>query len=321
MAKRIVITGGSGLIGRAVTRELVDAGWEVVWLSRRPQRLQNLPNGVSAEAWDARTSHGWGPMLDGDTAILNLAGENVAGGVWPRNRWTAGRKRRIRDSRLDAGRAVSEAITKAKKKPCVLLQASAVGYYGPRGDETITETAEPGDDFLARVCVDWEASTAGVARGEAEEDGVRRVVLRIGVVLSPDGGAFPKLLQPVKLGVGGPLGNGRQWMPWIHIDDIAGAIRFLLEDGSFLEDTGVSGPYNLTAPAPERNRDLTRTLGRVVRRPTVLPAPAFGLRLLLGDMADVLLTGQRAVPARLQQAGYAFRFPELEPALRDLVRD
>jgi uncharacterized protein (TIGR01777 family) len=300
---RVVITGGSGLIGSGVARDLGEAGHEVVILTRNPAKAGPLPANTRAVQWDGRTAEGWGSLLDGDTGIVHLAGESIAEG-----RWTAEKKRRIRDSRVESGRAVLEAIRRAAEKPRVLLQGSAVGYYGPCGDEVVTEHHPAGDDFLARICLEWEAATA-----EAEALGVRRALLRTGVVLSPRGGALPKMALPFRLGAGGPLGSGRQWFPWIHVADEVGAIRFLLER----EDA--SGPFNLAAPDPLRNRDFTRELGRALRRPSLFPAPSFALRTVLGEMANMLLNGQRAVPQRLVEAGYVFRYPEAGPALRNLL--
>ncbi|MCX7854808.1 MAG: TIGR01777 family oxidoreductase [Anaerolineae bacterium] len=300
---RIIITGGTGLIGRALAAELVAAGYEVVVLSRNPQRAHGLPTGVRIEAWDGHTSQGWGHLADGADAIVNLAGENIAGG-----RWTAERKRRIRQSRLDAGQAVVEAVRAAKQKPAVVVQASGIGYYGPHGDEEVAENFAPGEDFLGRLAVEWEASTAPV-----ERLGVRRVVIRTGVVLSREGGALPRLVLPFRFFLGGPLGSGRQWVPWIHITDEARAIRFLLEK----EDA--RGPYNLAAPHPVTNRELARALGHVLRRPAWFPVPAPALRLVLGEMSAVLLTGQRATPKRLLGEGFIFQFPEVGPALQNLL--
>ena len=302
---RVVITGGSGLIGSALARDLGAAGHDVVVLTRDTAKVR-LPAGVRAAQWDGKTAAGWGSLLDGGTAIVHLAGESIAAG-----RWTADKKRRIRDSRVESGKAVLQAIREAREKPKALLQGSAVGYYGPRGDEVLTEDAPPGDDFLAQVCKEWEASTA-----EVETLGVRRAVLRTGVVLASAGGALPKMTLPFKLMAGGPLGSGRQWVPWIHIDDEVGAIRFLLERD---DPDGARGPFNLTAPNPVTNQELTRLLARVLHRPGFLPAPSFGLRILLGEMADILLHGQRAVPTHLLGLGYAFRFPEAEAALRQLL--
>lgn len=300
---RVVITGGTGVIGSALARELGEAGHEVVILTRDPSGSGPLPPNTRAVQWDGRTAAGWASLLDAGAGIVHLAGESVAEG-----RWTGSKKRRIRDSRVDSGKAVLAAIEEAKEKPRVLLQGSAVGYYGPRGDEVVDESAPPGEDFLGRVCVEWEASTAAV-----ESLGVRRAVLRTGIVLTPRGGALPKMAMPFRLGAGGSLGSGRQWFPWIHIADEVGAIRFLLER----EDA--RGPFNLTAPNPLTNREFSRALGRALRRPSFAFVPAFALRLAVGEMAESLLTGQRAVPRRLLELGYAFRHPEALPALRNLL--
>ncbi len=300
---RVVITGGTGLIGSALARDLGETGHEVIVLTREPAKASSLPPNTRAVGWDAKTAAGWVDLLDGDTAIVNLAGEGIGTG-----RWTAAKKRRIRESRVEAGRAVLAAIKQAAGKPRALLQGSAVGYYGRSGDEIATESHPPGADFLAQVCVDWEASTA-----EVEALGVRRAVLRSGVVLSKEGGALPRMALPFRLLAGGPLGNGRQWLPWIHIADEVGAIRFLLER----EDA--RGPFNLTAPRPLTNRGFSRVLGKALHRPSLAPAPAFALRLVLGEMADMLLYGQRAVPQRLLERGYVFRHPEALGALRDLL--
>jgi len=299
---RVVITGGTGLIGSALARELGGAGHDVVVLTRDAGKVGALP-GVRAAQWDGRTPAGWGPLLDADTVIVHLAGESIASG-----RWTEDRKRRIRDSRVGSGKAILQAIREAAAKPRALLQGSAVGYYGPRGDEVIKEDAAPGNDFLADVCREWEESTA-----EVETLGVRRAVLRTGVVLARDGGALPKMTLPFKMMAGGHLGNGRQWFPWIHLDDEVGAIRFLAESPE------ARGAFNLTAPNPVTNRELTRILAGVLHRPGFMPAPAFALRLALGEMADMLLNGQRVVPSRLLELGYRFKYPDAEPALRSLL--
>jgi len=299
---RVVITGGSGLIGSEVARDLGSAGHEVVILTRDPTKVE-LPPNTRAVQWDGKSAAGWSSLLDGDTGILHLAGESIAAG-----RWSDAKKRRIRESRVESGQAVLAAIRQAAEKPRVLLQGSAVGYYGPCGDEVVTESHPPGRDFLAGVCVEWEGSTA-----EAESLGVRRAQLRTGVVLSRKGGALPRMAIPFRVMAGGPLGNGRQWFPWIHIADEVAAIRFLLER----EDA--RGPFNLSAPHPLTSRDFSSALGRALRRPSLAPAPGFALRLALGEMADMLLHGQRAVPHRLLELGYAFRYPEALPALRSLL--
>jgi len=299
---RVIITGGAGLIGRALTANLTADGNEVIILSRAPERATDLPAGVRAERWDARSADGWGGVADGCDAIVNLAGESLSA------RWTAKRKRRIRESRLNGGQAVVEAVERARVKPRVVIQASGAGYYGPRGDEEVLEDAPAGSDFLGRTAVEWENSTDAV-----ESLGVRRAVIRSGVVLSTTGGAFPLMLLPFRLFAGGPFGSGRQWFPWIHIADQVRAIRFLIENDA------AQGPFNLTAPGPVTNADFGRALGRVLRRPSFVPAPAFALRLFLGEMSTVLLDGQRAVPRHMLDLGFTFRFPEVEAALRDLL--
>ncbi len=301
---RIAITGGTGLIGRALADDLAAGGHEVILLSRTPEQATGLPAGVRAVGWDGRTAAGWGLLVDGAQAIVNLAGENLGAG-----RWTAERKRRFRDSRLNAGQAVVEAVQAASRAPRVVVQSSAVGYYGPQADQELAEEAPSGSDFLARLCVEWEASTAPV-----EAMGVRRAVIRSGVVLHASEGALPRMLLPFKLFVGGPLGSGRQWISWLHIADEVAAIRFLIDTEE------AAGAFNLTAPYPLTNAEVGRAVGRVMRRPAWLPAPAFALRLILGEMATVVLDGQRVVPRRLLALGFAFRFPEAEAALRDLLR-
>ena len=303
MTMRFLITGGSGLIGRVLTASLVRSGHQVVVLSRQPQRITGLPVGASAEWWDGHTADGWGSLASAADAIINLAGENISSG-----RWTDERKRSILESRLNAGRAVVQAVKAAVKKPRVVIQASAVGYYGPRGDEDVTEETPSGQDFLAQVTAKWEVSTSSL-----EALGVRRVIIRTGVVLSAGGGALTRMLLPFRLFVGGRLGNGRQWFPWIHIADEVGAIRFLIENEN------ARGPFNLTAPVPLTNAEFSRLLGQQLRRPSLIPLPAFALRLLFGEMSAVLLAGQRTIPHRLLQLGFTFKFPEVDLALRDLL--
>lgn len=306
---RVLITGGSGLIGRALSEELVSHGYEVIVLSRTAERVSNLPYGVRAVRWDALTSEGWGHLADGARAIVNLAGASIAGeGFFP-SRWTDGKRRVIRESRLNSSHAVVEAVAQAGQKPRVLVQASGVGYYGFHGDEVLTEEAGPGDDWAARFTAEaWEPSTAPV-----EAMGVRRVIVRTGVVLDTEEGALPRLLLPFRLFVGGPLGSGKQWYSWIHPRDEARALRFLIENDE------ASGAFTLTAPNPVRNGEMAKLIGRVMGRPSFIPVPGFALRLAFGEVAEVVLQGQRAVPQRLLDLGFEFDFPEAEGALQDLL--
>lgn len=307
--KRVIITGGSGLIGRALTANLVEDEYDVVVLSRTPRDVRGLPPGARAVAWDTETADGWVELADGATAVVNLAGASLAGeGFFP-SRWTAQRKRNIIQSRLQAGKAVVDAVQRASAKPGVVIQSSAIGYYGPRGDEIVAEDSDAGDDFLARVCVDWEGSTA-----EVEDHGVRRAVIRTGLVLSTQDGSLPRVLLPYKLFAGGPFGNGEQWWSWIHLHDGVRAIRFLIET------VEAHGPFNLTSPNPHTNDAFGRTLARVLGRPHLIPIPGFALRTAFGEVASVVLEGQRVLPQRLLDLGFVFEHPQLEAALRHLVR-
>jgi uncharacterized protein len=300
---RVVITGGMGLIGRRLAAELVARGDSAVVTSRRPGRVQDLPAGVEVAGWDGASAAQLEPVIDGADAVVHLVGESLAGG-----RWTAARKRRLMESRTGSTAALVAALGAVERRPAVLLQASAVGYYGPRGDETLTEASAPGEGFLAEICRAWEAA------GEpAEALGVRRVLLRTGVVLASEGGALPKMALPFRLFAGGPVGSGRQWVPWIHSEDEVGAICFLLDRPT------ARGAFNLAAPDAATNRELSRAIGRALHRPSLLPAPAFAMRLALGEMADLLLASQRVAPAALLAAGYSFRHAALESALRDLL--
>ena len=295
---RVVITGGTGLIGRALTTELAGHGFEVAVVSRHGT---SVAGATTSRSWDGKSADGWGDLVDGAVAIGNLAGEPIAG------RWTPGKKDMIRSSRTDAGHAIILAIAKAKSKPKMLVQSSAVGFYGPRADEPLTEQAEAGDDFLSEVCVAWEASTEGAA-----ELGVRRCVMRTGIVLSLDGGAFPRMLLPFRLFAGGPVGSGHQYLPWIHLDDVVAAYRFVIENDQ------CDGVFNLTAPNPLSNREASREIGRRLKRPAFIPAPGFALRMVLGEMSTLVLDGQRAIPARLEETGYQFQYQTLDAALVSL---
>ena len=305
---RVIITGGTGLIGRKLAASLVNDQHEVIVLSRNPVHTYGLPRGVQVVGWDTKTAQGWGHLADGADAIVNLAGESIGGSGLIPARWTEARKRRILQSRLDAAEAVVQAVTAADRKPSVVVQASAVGYYGATGDEVLTEMHGAGNDFLAQVCVQWENASTPL-----DDLGVRRVVIRTGLVLSTEEGVLPRLMLPFRLFAGGALGSGKQWYPWIHIDDVVRAIRYLIDH----EDA--AGSFNLTAPNPLTNRDFSRVLGRVMHRPGIIPVPSFALRLALGEIAALVLDGQRAVPHNLSEIGFYFRFSEAEAALHDLL--
>lgn len=295
---RVAVSGATGLIGGALTERLMQGGHDVIPFVRRPARP-----GERAIAWDPARATIDGAALEGCEVVVHLAGENIFG------RWTADKKRRIRESRVAGTRLVSEAIAGLTRRPRVLLAASAVGYYGDRGAAELTEQTPPGDDFLAQVSRDWEVATAPAARA-----GVRVVNLRFGIVLASAGGALAKMLPAFRLGLGGRIGSGAQYFPWIALDDALGAILHALATES------LSGPVNITAPHPVTQLEFVRTLGRVLRRPAVLPVPSFALRLVLGrEAAAMMESGQRVLPARLLASGYRFRFGELEPALRRLL--
>lgn len=299
--KRVIITGGTGLIGKPLSELLASNGYEVFVLSRKPQQKEAL-DGVNHILWDGRTASGWAALADGAYAIINLAGENIGAG-----RWSDDRKNRIMLSRKFAGKAVSQTIRQVKVKPKVVLQASAIGIYGVHQDEVLDESSPNGSDWLSEVGRKWEASL------EIDSSSVRTILLRTGLVLSKNGGVLAKALLPFRLFVGGPLGSGKQWWSWIHLQDEVESIKYLME-----EDTA-QGSYNLVAPDPVTMTDFGKTLGSVIRRPYWFPVPAFALNLLLGEMSTLVLDGQRVKPRRLLDAGYDFRFPNLQTALEDLL--
>lgn len=307
----VLITGGTGLVGRALTAELAARGHQVTILTRSPDKQRDLPAGAAVAGWDGRTTEGWGHLMEDTDAVVNLAGVSIGGeDTWTifTQRWTDDYKSRILNSRLQVGKAVTQAIKAATNKPEMLLQASAMGYYGPRGDEVLTEATPPGQDFQAGVCVAWEDSTMAV-----EAMGVRRVITRTGLVMSLEGGILPVMLLPFRLFVGGPLGNGQQYVSWIHLRDEVAAMIFLLENES------ATGAYNLSAPNPLTYNQFRRVAGRVLRRPSFFPVPSFALKLVLGEKSTLVLGSLRLHPQRLLDAGYDFHFTEMEPALRDLV--
>lgn len=291
---RVLVTGGTGLVGVAVCHALRAAGHAVRVVSRHP-----APGAFDAIGWEDL------PAAVGDVhAVVNLAGEPIAA-----RRWSAEQKQRIHDSRVQATRTLVDAVTASSARPQILVSASAVGYYGPHGDEPLDETSPPGDDFLAGVCQAWEAEAR-----RAESLGLRVVTLRLGVVLAPDGGALARMVTPFRAFLGGRLGHGHQWLSWIHRDDVTGLIIDILANPSY------RGPLNATAPNPVTNREFTVTLAATIARPAWLPVPAFALRLALGEMATMLLDGQRVLPKVAETLGYHWRYRELVRALHASVR-
>jgi hypothetical protein len=292
----VLVAGGTGFVGRRVCAALAARGDVVTVVSRDPaaarRRTQPVPPGIS--------HRGWLPELDAYDAIVNLAGEPIFG-----PRWNAERKAALRASRVDSTRRIVDAIGAATEPPTVLVNASAIGYYGDRGAEPLPETAAPGDDLMAGICAAWEA--------EARRSPVRTAILRLGVVLGPDGGALAQMLPPFRLGLGGPIGLGRNHFSWVHLDDVVGLVLLALDDDS------ISGPVNATSPGVVTNAAFSRALGRALHRPAIFPVPPFALRVLFGEVAQVLTASQNCVPEAARRSGYAFRFPEIEPALRDVL--
>lgn len=293
---KITLTGATGFIGRHLVAKLLSRGDELTILSRRPREGSN-PRYL---AWDARSAPP--PEALDAGAIIHLTGESVA------QRWTAEAKQRIRSSRIDSTRALITALGSAANKPEFLISASAIGIYGDRGDEVLTEKSPPGSGFLEDLSVEWEAESQ-----RATEFGIRVLNPRIGIVLGRDGGALPRMLAPFKAGVGGKLGSGQQWMSWIHIDDVIGLLLFALDRRD------LHGPMNATAPSPARNRDFTEQLAAVLKRPAFFTVPAFALKLMMGEMGEVVVASERVIPEVARAAGYAFRYPELRAALEALL--
>ncbi len=296
---KIVIAGGTGFLGRPLTDALARDGHDVVILTRGQNGGRT---GVRRVPWNPNGERGpWAAEIDGAGAVVNLAGEPIAG-----KRWTTTQKACILDSRIQATRSLAAAIRGATAAPQVLVNGSAVGYYGPRGDDVVTESAPAGSDFLAQVCVQWEHEAL-----RAASDRTRVVCLRTGIVLEKDGGALPQMLPPFWFGAGGPVGSGRQYWPWIHRDDWIGLVQWAIASPA------VRGAINATAPHPVTNAEFARALGRAIHRPAFMPAPGFALKLVLGEMADaLLLSGQNAVPDAAKRAGFSFRYSDVNDALR-----
>ena len=299
---RVVVTGGTGFVGSKLCESLVAKGHEVVLFTRDASRSRDqLHPKIRVVSWAPGAT--WESWVDGAGAIVNLAGANIA------RRWTEAAKRQIVASRVDAAARLCAAIEKAAVKPSVLVNAAAVGYYGPHGDETLDEESPPGAGFLAATCAAWEE-----AARKAEALGARVALIRTGIVLGPDGGALPKMLPPFRAFAGGPIGSGRQWMSWIHIDDLVALYVFAIQNPE------ARGPVNGTAPNPVTMKAFAKALGRALHRPSLVPVPAAAVRLLLGEMATVVLDGQRVVPKKAESLGVKFRFTEVEAALRDVTR-
>ena len=297
--RKVIVTGASGLVGTPLCENLTSSGWQVVRAVRRTPR----PGGGEVD-WNPAQGESDKAGFEGAKAVVHLAGENIA-----EHRWTEAFKKKILDSRIQGTLLVSETLAGLAEKPDVFVCASAIGYYGDRGDEVMTEQSAPADDYLGQVCVQWEAACQ-----TARDAGIRTINGRIGVVLSPKGGALAKMLTPFKLCVGGTIGSGRQYMSWIALDDLARALQFLVET------PGLSGPINLVSPQPATNADFTKTLARVLGRPALLPMPGFAAKLAFGEMAEaLLLASTRVVPEELERVRFRFEYPELEAALRHLV--
>lgn len=298
---RVTVTGATGLIGTELVSALTARGDEVTVLTRNPDGARGkLGGGVEAVAWDADAGPAPAAALEGRDGVVHLAGEPVA------QRWSDDAKRRIRVSRERGTANLVAGIAAAQAKPAVLVSASAVGYYGPRSDERVDESTPPGSDFLAQVCVAWEREALA-----AEQHGLRVALVRTGVVLDARGGALAKMLPPFKLGAGGPVAGGKQWMPWIALDDLVGLYLAALDGGPQW-----SGPLNGSAPEPVTNGDFSKALGRALHRPAVAPVPRLALKLLYGEMEQIVTTGQRAVPAKPLALGHAYRHPQLDEALK-----
>ncbi|HEY8224039.1 MAG TPA: TIGR01777 family oxidoreductase [Pyrinomonadaceae bacterium] len=295
---KILIGGSHGLVGTALIKSLEPDGHEISRLVR------HYPESEAEIEWSPDRYSIQLARIEGFDAVVNLAGESIAEG-----RWTEDKKQRIRESRVKGTKLLGDALANLTNPPKTFICASAIGYYGNRGDELLTETSAPGEDFLAEVCVEWEKATA-----LAKEKGIRVVNSRFGVILDPNGGALAKMLPPFRMGVGGKIGSGKQWMSWIALDDVVGALKFALKTEA------LSGPVNFVAPNPVTNAEFTKTLGAELSRPTLLPIPAFGMRLVFGEMADaLLLSSQRVEPERLKSAGYEFQYEQLEYALHHVL--
>jgi len=304
--KRIVVTGATGLIGKKLCSQLITLDYEVVIFSREPEQARKrVPGAAAYVSWSPSKQQGdWVQALNGAYGVIHLAGAPVFG-----KRWSPAYKSEIRDSRVLGTRNLVQAMSSVQNKPAVFVCGSAVGYYGFCDDTPLEESASPGDDFLARVCIEWEQEGA-----KAEEADIRTILLRTGIILDTGEGALPKMLPPFRFFIGGPILPGSQWFSWIHVDDEVGLIIFALEQER------VVGPLNATAPEPQTNHDFSNSVGKILHRPSWLPVPGFGLKLLLGEVGDMLAEGQRVIPRKALDLGYHFKFTTSTQALRDLLK-
>lgn len=296
---KVLVSGSHGLVGQALIKSLTNDGHEVCRLVRQHRTV-----GSSEIEWHPNDGKIDASKLEGLDAVVHLAGESIASG-----RWTDEKKKKIRESRVKGTQLLSQSLAQLQGPPAVFVSASAIGYYGSRGDELLTEESAPGNDFLSEVCVSWERSTSA-----AVEKGIRTVLARFGIILNQNGGALAKMLPPFRMGFGGKIGDGQQWMSWIALDDVIGGLRLLLQPGA------VSGPVNFVAPNPVRNDEFTKALGHALSRPTVFPVPSFVARMAFGEMADaLLLASARINPQRLSEAGYQFQYPNIDGALSHML--
>jgi uncharacterized protein (TIGR01777 family) len=296
---KVIISGASGLVGTAITNSFRSEGHTVFRLDR-----SGGTSSADTIQWDPPAARVDVSAMEGTDVVIHLSGANISGG-----RWTRERREILRSSRVDSTRVLVDSLVQLRQRPRVFLSASAVGYYGNCGDEILTETHEPGRDFLSLLARDWEAEASRAAAG-----GIRTVILRFGVILAAEGGALPQMIWPFKFGVGGRLGSGRQWLSWISQQDVVGIVRFAVANSQ------ISGPVNVGAPNPVQNSEFARVVGRVLHRPAILPTPAFALRVAFGEMADaLLLASQRAFPEKVRDAGYSFLHEDLETTLRAIL--
>ena len=301
---KILITGGTGFVGTQLTSRLIRDGHEVTILSRSAKRSGDIPRGMSYLQGDPTQKGPWQEAIKNHDAVINLAGASIF------SKWTEEHKKAIRESRVSTTQNIVQGISSPPPKQFTLFSTSAVGYYGFRGDEELTEESPHGDDFLARIAIEWEGEAL-----KARDKGARVVLTRFGIVLGEKGGALGQMIPLFKKYIGGPIGSGKQWFSWVHIKDLAEAFAFLMKHPE------ISGPVNFCAPNPVRNKDLAKALGKVLHRPSFMPAPGFMIKLVLGEFGSVILEGQRVIPKRLLNSGFAFQYPEIDKALQSIVKD